>query len=201
MVKKQSFSIIGLVGGIASGKSTITKHFANLGAKIIDADKISHKALEDETVQKSIVHYFGSEVLYDGKIDRKILGTKVFGSENQKHLRFLEELIHPIVRQKVASRVESWQNDYTIILDIPLLWKSPWQDRCDYIIFIDASFDTRLSRVKKHRKWTRQNLQDREKQQLSIAEKKKIAHFTIVNETTEMDVANQVQNIWEKIQS
>ncbi|MFN3967087.1 MAG: dephospho-CoA kinase, partial [Endomicrobiia bacterium] len=95
--------VIGLTGGIASGKSTVLKEFEILGAKVIDSDKIAHKIIQkDKNVQKKIIKYFGNDILTkSGKISRKKLGKIVFANKNK--LRLLEKITHPVIISEIKK--------------------------------------------------------------------------------------------------
>jgi dephospho-CoA kinase len=132
--------IIGILGGIGSGKSTVAGEFAKLGCKVIDADRIAHELLDRNTVKEKIVGLFGEAVLdSSGRIEHKKLAGVVF-SDGDK-LASLNGIIHPLVLARAQELIEQYnqQNQVkAIVLDLPLLVEVGWAGRCDKLIFVDC---------------------------------------------------------------
>ncbi|MDO5649908.1 MAG: dephospho-CoA kinase [Gallicola sp.] len=113
---------IGLTGGIASGKSTVSRYLEEKGLVVIDADRIAHDLYDRSfEYQRAVVKEFGEDILVEGKIDRKILGGLVF--KNSKKRKKLEEIAHPLIFKKIKEEVEKHGKEKAIFLDIPLLFE------------------------------------------------------------------------------
>ncbi|MDP8260543.1 MAG: dephospho-CoA kinase [Candidatus Gygaella obscura] len=126
--------VFGVTGGFACGKSTVSKMFRDLGAKLIDADKIAHVLLDSPKLKRSLVSYFGKDILTrQKKISRKKLANIVFSKPNS--LRFLNSVVHPEVIKKLKSRIASFRNRI-LVLDIPLLYESRLENLVDYIVVV-----------------------------------------------------------------
>ncbi|MBN2312655.1 MAG: dephospho-CoA kinase [Sedimentisphaerales bacterium] len=196
----QKKPIIGILGGIASGKSTVAKAFAQLGCKVIDADAIAHELLDEETVQKQIVASFGREILNStGKIDHKTLAGIVFA--NSDKLSCLNEILHPLVIERTEAIIEECgrQNRIkAIVLDMPLLVEVGWAERCDRLIYVDCSLKTRLERAQKAG-LDKNQLKIRENFQISLDNKQNLADNTVENNSDFLTLVRQVADIFSDI--
>ncbi|MCX5637629.1 MAG: dephospho-CoA kinase, partial [Planctomycetota bacterium] len=169
--------IIGILGGIGSGKSTVAAEFAKLGCKVIDADEIAHELLEQFEVRQGIVGLFGEGILDSaGKIDRQKLAGVVFA--DAQRLSSLNSIIHPLVLKRAEELIELYKLRAAIkaiVLDIPLLVEVGWDKRCDKLIFIDCRRHIRVDRVKKLGVFDENQLKIRENFQISLDKKAKLA--------------------------
>ncbi|MHC4104061.1 MAG: dephospho-CoA kinase, partial [Planctomycetota bacterium] len=151
MSKDGNKPIIGILGGICSGKSTVAGEFAKLGCKVIDADKIAHELLERKDIKESVVNLFGEAILNsEKKIDNKKLAGIVF-SDSEK-LSSLNKIIHPSVLERAEELIEKYNRQSgvkAIVLDMPLLAEVGWDKRCDKLIFVDCKRVLRINRAKK----------------------------------------------------
>ena len=188
--------VIGVVGGIASGKSQVTRLLGEMNATIISADEIAHRVLLEPDVIDALVNVFSNAILSerglhpDGSrvIDRKKVGSLVFGdsADSQKKLKKLEAIVHPRIRQIAKSELDSLKKEASvrmIILDAPLLIEGGWLPYCDRVIFVDSPDALRKQRAME-RGWTDQEWSDRESAQLSLAEKRLHATDVLVNDGT-----------------
>jgi len=149
--KPSTKPVIGILGGVASGKSTVAAEFAKLGCAVIDADKIAHKVLDRKNVRDKITGSFGNGILDStGKIDRQKLADIAFADSEK--LSTLNNIVHPYV----LARAEQLMDEYSrqeqvkaIVLDMPLLVAVGWAKRCDKLIFVDCEAHLRLDRAKK----------------------------------------------------
>ncbi len=198
MLKK---AIIGILGGIGSGKSTVTAEFARLGCAVIDADRIAHDVLELPEVVKAIAERFGDSVLdSDGRIDRSVLGRLVF--EDAEGLAFLNALIHPHVLGRSEALIELYHAKPEvcgIVLDMPLLVEVGWEKKCDFLVFVECDLEKRLERASKNGKIDVNQLKKREKCQISLDKKREISHYTVNNNSDISDVAEQVAQLFSSI--
>jgi dephospho-CoA kinase len=182
-VQKTNKKIIGLLGGIASGKSTVAAELAKLGCPVIDADVIAKQLLGDEDIKKQIRHIFGNEVFDDkGRIDRKKLAEKAFASAET--VKAINAIIHPPVLLKAEELINQYQLRpvKAIVLDIPLLAEVGWDKKCDKLIFVECDSRTRLKRAQKRGIFDENELKKRENFQISLDKKKEIAHYVIEND-------------------
>lgn len=193
--------IIGLLGGVGSGKSTVARMFADLGAAVIDADRLAHEALNEPVVIEQVKQKFGDAVVdAEGCIDRRKLADLVF--DNPDNVAFLNRAIHPKVIEQTESLISFHLNDAeskAIILDVPLLVEIGWQDRCDYLVFVECSIEKRVQRLAGKRKIDANQLKKRENFQISLDKKAQIAHYKINNNSDESEVAEQVAQIFSSI--
>jgi dephospho-CoA kinase len=192
--------IIGIIGGIGSGKSTVAAEFAKLGCKVIDADKIVHELLDRIIVKENIINAFGRAVL-DSKdqIDRRKLGSTVFADADK--LSMLNGIIHPFVIERVEELIEQYkqQNQIkAIVLDMPLLVEIGWAGRCDKLIFVDCKEKIRAERAQKMG-FDKNQLKIRENFQISLDKKKKLADNTIENNSDFSAMVRQVADIFSEI--
>ncbi len=188
--------VIGVVGGIASGKSQVTRLLGERNATIISADEIAHRVLREPDVIDALVNVFSKEILCETGlhpvgsrvIDRKKLGSLVFGdsADCQTKLKKLEAIVHPRIRQIARSELQTLKSDPSvrmIILDAPLLIEGGWLPYCDRVIFVDSPDVSRKQRAME-RGWTAQEWGDRESAQLSLPEKRSHATDVLVNDGT-----------------
>jgi len=192
--------IIGIIGGIGSGKSTVAAEFVKLGCKVIDADKIAHELLRRKTVKEKIIASFGLDVL-DSKrrVDRKRLGYIVFADADK--LSILNGIIHPLVIQHAEELIEQYnrQNQVkAIVLDMPLLVEVGWAKRCNRLIFVDCEQKIREKRAKKL-DFDKNQLKIRENFQISLDNKKNLADNTIENNSDFSAMVRQVADIFSDI--
>ena len=192
--------MIGIIGGFASGKSTVAAEFAKLGCKLIDADHIAHTFLANDAVKKEIVASFGREILNStGRIDRKKLAVKVF-AETEK-LALLNKIIHPLVLQRTEELMEQHCHDdrvKAVVLDMPLLLEVGWADRCDRLIFVQCNDELRACRAKK-KGFDENQLKIRENFQISLDKKETLADNTVVNNSDFSALVRQVADIFSDI--
>ncbi len=199
MTNAQQFKapvVVGVVGGIASGKSQATRMLGAMNGTIISADEIAHRVLLEPEVMDSLVEMFGKSILLENgdhpgfsrAIDRKKLASLVFGDSagSQTNRKKLEAIVHPRIRQIAKSELETLKREPKIdmiVLDAPLLIEGGWLPYCDRVIYVESPDAVRKQRAME-RGWSAQEWQDRESAQLSLSEKKKHATDVLVNDGT-----------------
>ncbi|HEX9596835.1 MAG TPA: dephospho-CoA kinase [Anaerolineales bacterium] len=190
--------VIGLTGNIATGKSVVRKMLEHLGAFGIDADALSHGAIQiGAPGYQPVVDAFGNSVLKeDGEIDRQKLGLIVFA--DLKALRLLESIVHPIVRQGVDHLVSKSQPRVAVIEAIKLL-ESPLRDACDVIWVVTASEEAQLEHLRMQRNMTPDEARQRMSAQSSQAEKAAAADTVIENSGSMEETWEQVKRAWKKL--
>jgi dephospho-CoA kinase len=177
-------AVIGLLGGIAAGKSFVSRELQRLGCVCIDADQIGHDVLEKPEIIRLLRREFGDGILtVAGEIDRQTLGAMVFGkaADSQANRKKLEAIVHPQIRRdaetKIAAYLRSDPPPRAIIVDAPLLIETGWVSLCDYLFYIDTTDEIRLKRALE-RGWTEPQWRSRESAQASLEEKRRAAtHF------------------------
>jgi len=177
--------IIGMAGGVGSGKSYIARLLGELGCVVFDADTVAKAALQREDVKPHLTQWWGDAVLdKDGGVDRRKIAERVFDDPEQR--KRLEALIHPLVaaeRDRVIAEAEADPSVRAVVLDVPLLYEVGLDARCDRVIFVDADRATRLERVKRKRGGSAAELDRREKNQLALDIKRSQAHNVISNDS------------------
>jgi len=172
--------IIGLTGGIGSGKSTVAAILSELGAQVIDADSIGHQLLEQNQIVKCrIIKRFGTDILNaDGTISRKSLANKVFGSRYET--KFLNRLLHPLIRNYIEKQIKSIAKtkNKTLVIEAALLIEAGWEDLADTIWVTEAPLEIRLTRLE-GRGLPRQEALERIKGQISDEDRRTFADALI----------------------
>lgn len=196
--------ILGVAGGIASGKSLITEQLQALGADVIVADAAAHDVLKLEEVKRAARERWGEGIFgAGGEIDRPRLGKIVFAEppSGPAELKYLEQLVHPPVRQIIRRQIEqlaSNERTQAIVLDVPLLFESGWNEFCDTVIFVDAPREVRLARAAA-RGWSAEEFERREAAQLPLDSKRSQSHVVIDNSSSKQSALAQVEGFWQSL--
>ena len=187
--------VVGLTGGIGSGKSLAAQFFSQLGALVIDADQLARSAIErgsdgfDEVLLR-----FGDTVLKNGDIDRVALGQIVF--ENPQAKKDLEEIIHPRIRAEFEEAVASLNPGQIMVYEIPLLVETNAANRFDYVITVESNVELRTERLRA-RGMFHSDIQKRIAAQATEEQRRAIADCVLTNDGTEDELLRQVENVWE----
>lgn len=194
---------VGLLGGIASGKSLVASQLADLGAEVLDADRAGHEALRQPAVIDAIRQEWGEAVFgQDGQIERCKLAQFVFGDSPsaERNRKRLEEIVHPVILQITSDRMEDLerQGKAVVVLDAPLLLEARWDILCDILLFVDVPRPIRFIRAKE-RGWSEKEFLSREAAQFSVDEKRQRADFIIENTGSVESVQLQVERFWHEI--
>ena len=193
--------VVGLTGGICSGKSTVAAMFRRLGATVIDADQVAHELVgPDRPLCEAVVSAFGREVVgADGRIDRRRLGAIVFA--DPKARRHLEEILHPAIILECERRIRQAgvSGAAVCLLDAALLIESGWHARFDAVILVEASEAVRLDRLIEARGLSRDEAMLRIRSQMPQQEKRRHAHYVIENEGPLEETERQVKAVWEQL--
>ena len=190
---------MGLTGGIGSGKSTVSRFLAELGAVIIDADKVGHEALEPDTeLWREVVATFGRQILTpSGEIDREKLGEIVFG--NPELLTRLNQIMHPPMYDTVKSQLEEYrqQGVEMVVLDAPLLLEANWTSLVDEVWVTEATESTVLRRLKEKWGLIEQQSLARLRSQLPPEKRIKQADVVINTDCTLDELKAKVKELWQ----
>lgn len=137
--------IIGLTGGIGSGKSTVSRFFKALGVEVVDADIVARQVVEKGTPALiKIVEYFGQDILENGELNRAKLRSIIFNDAQKKS--WLNNLLHPIIRQQMLAALQQASGKY-VLLEAPLLFENNLQTYCDYVLVVDVSEELQIQRT------------------------------------------------------
>jgi len=190
--------VIGLTGGIGSGKSTVSRFLAELGAVIIDADKVGHEAFKPDTeLWGEVVAAFGRQILTaNGDIDREKLGEIVFG--NPESLARLNQIMHPGMYEIVKAQLEEYrrQGVAVVVLEAPLLIEAGWTSLVDEVWVTVASEATVLSRLQEQKGLSRQEALARIHSQLSSEERVRRADVVINTDCNLDELKARVGELW-----
>lgn len=172
--------IVGLTGGIGSGKSTIADYFAELNVPIVDADIIARDIVETGSPLLAQIHaYFGDEVLNtDGGLNRTYLRQRVFADENEK--AWLNALLHPAIREEMLQKLSACRGEYVLWV-VPLLIENRLTDLCDRILVVDVSPDVQLKRASARDKSKEETIKQIINAQVSRTERLRYANDVIDN--------------------
>ena len=168
--------IIGITGGIGSGKTTITKYIESLGIPVYIADDEAKKLLDTPDVIKELTDTFGLEIVQDGFVDKKKLASFVFGNED--NLKKLNEIVHPKVREHFINWTKQFDKSF-VVKEAAILFESGAYKDCDITILVTAPEDVRVERVISRDNTNKEDVLKRIKSQWSDEDKAKLAEFTI----------------------
>ncbi|ABL82483.1 MULTISPECIES: dephospho-CoA kinase [unclassified Nocardioides] len=190
---------VGLTGGIASGKSTVSAILAELGAVVIDADRLAREVVAKGTPGlEQVVAAFGPEILAaDGEMDRAAVGRIVFADERKR--KVLEAIVHPLVFERYAELEAAAPVDGIVVHDIPLLAESGRVADFDAVIVVDAPHETQVDRLLRDRGMTRADAESRIAAQATREQRRAIATYVIENTGTREDLRRRVAEVFEQL--
>jgi dephospho-CoA kinase len=192
---------IGLIGGVASGKSAVAAELARRGAVVFDADKIGHAVLQRPAVRDELVARWGAEILDGaGGVSRPAVAKLVFGdsTEAKTNRKHLEELLHPLIRAQIEAEIRQLSDADVpaVVIDAPLLIESGWNEVCQAVIFVDAPREQRLARAEQNRGWSPEEFARREAAQMPIDQKKGWSTHCISNSGSLSELDREVERFW-----
>lgn len=194
--------LVGLTGGIGSGKSTVARMLADRGAVVFDADELARRAVDPGTPgQLAVIQRFGPGVLSpDGSIDRQELGRLVFRDDLAR--RDLEAVVHPEVFRLLNEGLDPYrETDRVAVFDAPLIVEAGFHEACDVLVVVTAPADTRISRIVGQGRLTEQQARARITAQASDEEKERLADFVIRNDGDVGDLERVVEVVWQELRS
>ena len=187
--------IVGLTGGISSGKSTVSSYLKQLKIPVIDADEVARKVVEPNSQgAREIRKTFGSDVFEeDGSLNRQKLGSLIFS--NAENRQKLDELLQPLIKIMILDEIEEYRQkgENMIVLDLPLLFEKQYEELCEEIIVVYVPRELQLERLMKRNQYTKQEALSRIDSQLSIEEKRKRATVLLDNQGTIQQLYQQVE--------
>ncbi|WP_339321807.1 dephospho-CoA kinase [Paenibacillus sp. FSL W8-0194] len=190
---------IGLTGGIATGKSTVSALLVNKGALLVDADAIAREVmLPGHPVLAAVAGHFGQAViLEDGTLDRKKLGDIVFRDPSQR--KALNDITHPAIRKEIRGRMDDLQREHPdklVVVDIPLLYESGLEHMFERVMVVYAPEHVQLERLMRRNQLTAEEAAARIRSQMDIEEKKRKADIVIDNSGDAEETERQVDRFW-----
>lgn len=187
--------IVGLTGGISSGKSTVSSYLKQLKIPVIDADEVARKVVEPNSQgAREIRKTFGSDVFEeDGSLNRQKLGSLIFS--NAENRQKLDELLQPLIKIMILDEIEEYRQkgETMIVLDLPLLFEKQYEELCEEIIVVYIPKELQLERLMRRNQYTKQEALSRIDSQLSIEEKRKRATVLLDNQGTIQQLYHQVE--------
>jgi dephospho-CoA kinase len=196
--------VIGLLGGVASGKTLVAQCFEQLGAARLNADAIGHEVLRLHEVKQAARLRWGDAILGpDGEIERPALAKIVFDPSptGREELQYLEQITHPRIGQRLREQIEQLAATgryQALVLDAPVMLKAGWHTLCKPIVFVDAPREVRLARAKA-RGWTEADFTAREAAQESLDVKRRHADAIIDNSGSAESTQAQVRRLWHSL--
>ena len=189
--------IVGLTGGIGSGKSVAGKYFNELGIDVIDADDISRSILDDnKKVRELFLNNFGDKFLNNNKIDRNLLRSEIFKNPDKKHI--LESIIHPIVREELSKFIEQSKSIYKVIM-VPLIFETSSKDFYNKIIVVDCDQEHQINRASLRDNKSEKDIENIIKNQATRDQRLSIADEIIINNSTLDNLKTQVIRVHQKL--
>lgn len=200
MIKSARPRIVGILGGVASGKSFVAKCLEELGAGRLDADKAGHEVLTRPEVIAKLREHWGDAVVDEaGQIARPAVAKIVFARtpEASRELAFLEQITHPLIGALLQKRIEGFAESCVrlLVLDAPVMLKAGWDRFCDTILFVDVPTAERLRRAQS-RGWTEAEFHAREAMQESVEIKRRAADFVVDNAGEPEATKSQITRLW-----
>jgi dephospho-CoA kinase len=194
---KRNKRVVGLLGGIGSGKSQVAAAFARHGARIIAGDQLGQAALRDPVIRARVVSRWGDSVVDErGEIDRRRLAAIVFADPAER--KALEAMTHPWIRLAIRREIALAKRDPhvpLIVLDAAVMLEAGWNDVCDRLVFIEAPRAVRLERVARQRGWSEKEVAEREEAQLPLTEKAVRADHVLDNSASLEHLNCQVNDL------
>ena len=194
--------VIGLTGGLATGKSTVAMMFAKLGARVINADRVARQQMRPGTPgYRAIVKLLGKGVVRRGRLDRKAIAGRVF--KDRTLLAALNRVVHPAVRAVTLKEITRLKRTFpkaNVVLDVPLLFESGMDKLTDVTVVVRASRKKQIARAKRNLGITAEEAGKRIRAQMPLRDKIRQADIIIDNNGTLNQTQKQVKRIWQKLQ-
>lgn len=201
MIAPQSMIVVGVTGGIASGKSTVSRQLAAAGLPVIDADAVARLVVRPGTKGlRSVVNAFGNDILLpNGELDRHSLGQQVFS--NGRKRRQLNSLLQPVIKDEIDAQIAHYQElgKRVVVLDIPLLFETGYAQDCDRIVVVNIKPDLQIKRLMARNGYSRQEASQRIHAQMPLAAKVARADFVINNNGDKEALTKAVQAFLETL--
>ena len=186
--------VIGVTGNIGSGKTTVANMFKELGAKVIEADKIGHLLLEKEQVKKKLISSFGKSILNEkNETSREVLRKIVFNGKEK--LKKLDSILHPLIAEEIKRKIENI-GEGIIIVEAAVLLDAGWDSLVDKIIIVSAPYEVKLQRAQESRGLSFTEIEKIIKSQISEEKMIQKADFVIENKGGREELRHKIKNLW-----
>jgi dephospho-CoA kinase len=189
--------VIGVIGGIGSGKSRVAAVLAERGGRVVSGDDAGHAALKQGAIKARIAGHWGRGVFDEhGEINRRRLGEIVFADTGERLA--LEEIVFPFIEARLRQQIAAALADAAVkfvVLDAAVMLEADWDKECDIILFVHAPTEERLRRLREQRGWTEKELRARENAQMPLAEKRARADAVVDNSGPPEALAGRVDEV------
>jgi dephospho-CoA kinase len=198
--------VIGLVGGVGSGKSSLARLLREkYPIQIVEGDSAGHLVLTEPAIKDRLREVFGDRIFKPtGEVDRRQLGQLVFGTlpDQVSARKKLENIVHPRISEVLSQQVEQARQSpgtLAVILDAAVVLESGWRDLCDEFVFVDVPLEQRVHRVRENRGWSREQLQLREASQFPLDQKRREANHVVDNSCDIALALSQLEQILPRV--
>jgi dephospho-CoA kinase len=189
--------VIGVIGGIGSGKSRVAAILAERGGRVVSGDEAGHQALKQATVKDRIAKRWGQAVFDEhGEVNRRRLGEIVFANAGER--RALEDIVFPFIEARLRQQIAAVRTDAAakfVVLDAAVMLEAGWDKECDVILFVHTPAEERLRRLQEQRGWTEKELRARENAQMPLAEKRARADAVVDNSGTPETLSGRIDEV------
>ena len=193
--------VLGLIGGIGSGKSRVAAELVRHGGAIIAGDHLGHEGLRQADIKARVVERWGKGILDDeGEVNRRVLGERVFAKVAE--LRALETLLFPWIERRIGEEIAAGQQDPAVkflVLDAAVMLEAGWDRFCDRVIFVEAPRSVRLERLARQRNWNEEEVSRREQAQKPLTDKKARADALVDNSGALGQLTSQVADVLQRL--
>lgn len=198
---KSMYKIIGLTGGIASGKTTVSDDLKKRGYTVLDADAYSRKTTaKNGPAIPAIKKAFGDDIVNaEGELDRKKLGNIIFNDADKR--RELNDIVHPLIREMMNSDEQKFIKEGHVFLDIPLLFENGLNERCDVVVTVFVDRDTQLKRLTARNNLTIEEAEARINSQMPLTEKVSRSDYRLDNNGNLDALYEQIDRLLEELES
>ena len=190
--------ILGITGGIASGKSTVSEYLRQKGIPIVDADEISRSITKKgQKGAQAVYEKLGADFFSSGELDRKKLAEYCFN--NKERTELLNSILHPIIGEEMERQAREYKNAKIIIYDVPLLFETGMDKKCDKVLTVVCKKEERIKRAMERSGMTREEVIKRIDRQMSDEEKVAKSNFKVDNSGTQEETFKQIEEILREI--
>ena len=191
--------VIGVTGGVGTGKSTVAKMLGELGARVLDADAMAHETMRPGSmVWRRIVETFGQGITHpDRTINRQALADAIFSDPDVR--RRLEEIVHPQVLKDIKRQLHAWKKNgrrLVVVLDVPLLLEAGLANLVDFVIVVRATPEVQRARLMDRRGWSSEEIERRAAAQWPLERKAAQADAVVENSGVASETRRQVRHLW-----
>ena len=193
--------VIGLLGGVGAGKSTVAAELAALGCAVISGDALGHEVLREDEVKRFIACRWGADMLTPaGEVDRGAMAQRVF--QQPEELAALTDVMYPRIRRRIEQAIALARADASVpavVLDAAVMLEAGWDDLCTDLVFVQAPPQARAKRVHETRGWDERSWLSREKSQISLDRKRSRCQYILDNSSSVPHLRQQIRELFDRI--